>query len=318
MNAPLTNTGDFEAKAVTLSYSLTNDANVTQPIGSVYFDKIAPGPAPGSTSITTTLAKVGFNQAPGTTVTYTVHAVVTADKTANYGLDLGTSASDFSFKVTTSGGALVVTLSNASGQPITKLDPLFLNGGITPWTFGVTVTLGGVSTTAGTLSVFVKNDATPTAAEVPVYNSVPISSQLSGTLAQLDGLPGNHHVRVVATVGSVTAEASCAVPVIYDRIVLDTYDPTKPGSISTDYPTNMELWVPGGTTAMATDNGLASSRPPSALNQYFAYIDYNNNAGPYRTRGTRSRYLLRSCHGRFGRRYVWLRHSCADGAEQLI
>jgi hypothetical protein len=133
--------------------------------------------------------------------------------------------------------------------------------------------------------VFVKNDATPTAAEVPVYNSVPISSQLSGTLAQLDGLPGNHHVRVVATVGSVTAEASCAVPVIYDRIVLDTYDPTKPGSISTDYPTNMELWVPGGTTAMATDNGLASSRPPSALNQYFAYIDYNNNAGPYKNQG---------------------------------
>ena len=61
----------------------------------------------------------------------------------------------------------------------------------------------------------------------------------------------------------------------YNRIVLDTYDPKIATAPSMSYPTYMELWSSDRLTLIAHDDGFAgSSRPPSALNQYGAYIDY--------------------------------------------
>lgn len=78
--------------------------------------------------------------------------------------------------------------------------------------------------------------------------------------------------------GCTTADSSG--PVTYNRIVIDTYDPTDPAGPDAPNSNYMELWSSDGKTLLASDSGTSSSRPaeisPGVLwpNQNYAYIDY--------------------------------------------
>jgi hypothetical protein len=68
--------------------------------------------------------------------------------------------------------------------------------------------------------------------------------------------------------------------VTYNRIVIDTYDPTDPAGPDAGNSNYIELWSSDGKTLLALDNGLSSSRPAEIStgvpwpNQNYAYIDY--------------------------------------------
>jgi CARDB len=62
------------------------------------------------------------------------------------------------------------------------------------------------------------------------------------------------------------------VPVTYDEIFIDTYDPLDPtGANGALYSTYMELWSPDGKTMLSSYDGINDFR---AVNPYYAFIDY--------------------------------------------
>jgi hypothetical protein len=297
VNVTLVNQSSFDARGVTLSYYVSTldpahfvlgDTTSTKSIPlanpnafpqtlAASLDPvtgtISPKPATGTISQQIPISSL-FTQTAGTTVTYYVYAFANADPTQNCKLDLSTSISG-SFQVlaaapTTSAPSVTLT-------GLTDLSAVSLTG---PWSFNVVVTPA-----QATVSFIVTNDFTG-AQSTPSLTYDPTSGTVSGTGASFDGLPGTHHVSVVAQngAGTATSSGSVKIPVIYPEVVIDTYDPSDPLAPFDKFPSKMELWSSKlVNTVQVLDASLAFNdggvMPYRAgLNRYGAYIDSTNNA----------------------------------------
>ena len=136
----------------------------------------------------------------------------------------------------------------------------------------------------------------------------PFEDSIIGSSVEiLGGKPGTNHIIVYVDAASQVAEtsemnntASAAIAVVYDRIIIDTYDPVKFDSVngvSALYSNVIELFGPSGDTS--TPQGYNLWSPPVELvsaaiasnmpvntrpigNPYYdyAYIDYTTGLAP--------------------------------------
>ena len=256
-NATVTNNGTGTAGPSTLDYSV--NGKVTQvPVGSI---------GPNGSQVFSLSGKASFlTSTPGT-----VHITLTADA-------LNTVA-ETNENNNTADVVVTVTYVDLTVR-ITPVTPVHL-GGI--WSSSATVINGGTGTAGPTTLEYLVNGNATT---IPVGSLAPGASQsfsLSGNVSDLTLASGTYHVSVIADALNAVVElnegnntADLVVPVIYDEIVLDTYNPTDPtGLLGPDASNYMELWSSDGSTLLAYDDGgSGSSRPPSQLNQLFAYLDY--------------------------------------------
>ena len=248
-NATVTNSGTGTSSPGTLSYSV--NGKVTQvSVGSI-------GPN-GSQTFNLSGKVSDLTSASGT-----YHITVTD----------GTSTAD---------AAIVVTYVDLTVS-VTPVAPLHL-GGI--WSSNATVTNFGTGTAGpSTLEYLVNGRATQIAVGSLAPQGGSQTLNLSGNVSDLTSAPGTYHVTVIADALNAVAEtnennntANLAVPVIYDEIVLDTYDPGSPGSFAPFYSTYMELWSSDGKTMLTSDDSGASR--PGAVSAGFAYIDYAQGLAP--------------------------------------
>ncbi len=175
---------------------------------------------------------------------------------------------------------LVVTLIQVPGTPVTTT---------AAWTLGATVTNNGtVSTEPSTLKYQLSTKSTLDASatligstSVPVLSvgqSYPDTFSTSYSITQ----SGTHWIFVTAdsTTPPSTHTLSATVAVIYDRIVVETYDPiSTPTNFTTPF---ISLFGPlGDTTADISPNEWNNDASPYTVDGGVAIAETNGSAGTW-------------------------------------
>jgi hypothetical protein len=299
--AVLENLGNAPAAPVTLQYWIAGAA-VAAPsaanailIATVTIPSIAAGASYTDASVSAQTVKQLFGK-PGA---YFLYAVAAADP-ANQ--ELNTSNNMASSTVTVADSVVVRSVDLSLGPSASLASPVASDGS---WSVTLTVTnTGADAAPATTLAYGVTSDADPAAGEKSL-GSVDIEGlastksttvTLSGKVAALGSGPGTYHVVAVVDPGNALKEttmsnntADYAVPVIYDQVVIDSYDPSaQTGVVSVGFvyldlfgpagdtgaagvPASYDLWTANPATgapydqdyALAWSNGVSSTNPDS-------------------------------------------------------
>ncbi len=172
-----------------------------------------------------------------------------------------------------------------------------------PWTLGATVAnLGDEPVAASTLSYYLSMDDFLDAGDVLIggtTRSIPALEagesytdvySLSFSISQVWSKPGAQHVLVLVVQSDGTSGLfSTHVAVLYKEIVIDTFNPTGPGSgfelIAMDLfdasgdTTAEDPWTPPPAAALASDgiDGMGSN--PDSNQTYFPYLQYKPAGG---------------------------------------